>query len=161
MCPADRFDIANAKALFWQKYPTAERYDVVSSSYTPNGRLGSLGYTAALVVYPTANKGNWTNLYRSNTCSTLDDALFEIMYWIGEDIHDVLETKPAEEGPHSGHGHKWNGRGTGANTKMRDADIEFVKKKPTKKQEEMRKRAGEPLQKVTPKRIRGDVEMSG
>jgi hypothetical protein len=127
--------LANAKALFAKTYPTADRFDVVTSCRTPTGRLDSMGYSAALIVC--WEGGKWETVRRSNVCETVDDALFEVMYWVGEEMDEVLAENPED----------------------RRDDVVNKTSKPTAKTS--RKRAGEPLQEKTSKKMRQDVEMTG
>jgi hypothetical protein len=41
-------------------------------------------------VYPDPRKKEWKILYLSNLCPTVEDAAFEIAFWMEEDLGDVL-----------------------------------------------------------------------
>ncbi|KAH3960183.1 hypothetical protein HBH70_190150 [Parastagonospora nodorum] len=82
--------LSNAHAYFSHRYPQAERFDVITSSSTPRN-LASTQWRAALIVYPDPRKKEWKILYRSNVCPTVEDAAFEIAFWVEEDLGDVLE----------------------------------------------------------------------
>lgn len=81
--------LSNAHAYFSHRYPQAERFDVITSSSTPRN-LASTQWRVALIVYPDPHKKEWKILYRSNVCPTVEDAAFEIAFWVEEDLGNVL-----------------------------------------------------------------------
>jgi hypothetical protein len=46
-------------------------------------------------VYPDPKSHNWQLLYKSNACPTVEDAAFEVKYWVEEDMANVFEKMEA------------------------------------------------------------------
>jgi hypothetical protein len=42
-------------------------------------------------VYPNPRYRDWQIIYKSNRCPTVEDAAFELMHWVKEDMWDVLD----------------------------------------------------------------------
>ncbi|KAJ4298832.1 hypothetical protein N0V90_004074 [Kalmusia sp. IMI 367209] len=82
--------LSNAHALFGRDYPSASHFDVLTCSSTPTGRLDSQVWRASLVVYTSKESREWKMLYKSNVCETREDALFELLYWVEEDMEGVV-----------------------------------------------------------------------
>jgi hypothetical protein len=136
--------LSNAKALYTKTYPTASRFDLVTSCRTLTGRLDSMGHSAALIVC--FSDGKWETIHRSNLCATVDDALFEVMYWVGEEVDEVLdETQVLGK-----RRRRTQDGDEGGGKKMKQMMNETVK----------RKQAGESLLSETSKKIREDAEMT-
>jgi hypothetical protein len=115
--------LSNAHAYYAHRFPKAEQFDFITSSTTPTGRLDSVEYRGALIVYPDPKSHNWQLLYKSNACPTVEDAAFEVKYWVEEDMAMVFEkmeagdvwaadVKTGTEPP------KKNGEGSGGEGKM-------------------------------------------
>ncbi|KAF2623432.1 hypothetical protein BU25DRAFT_494378 [Macroventuria anomochaeta] len=83
--------LVNARAYYNHTYPHATRFDLITTSDSPSGRLDSLEYRAALIVYPNSMSREWKLLYKSNVCPPIEDAAFEICYWVEEDIKEVFD----------------------------------------------------------------------
>ena len=83
--------LSNAHAYYAHHYAHSERFDVITSSTTPTGRLDSTQWRAALIVYPDPKCHNWQMLYKSSTCPSVEDAAFEVKYWIEEDMTAVFD----------------------------------------------------------------------
>jgi hypothetical protein len=91
--------IANARAFYTHTYPHAPRFDLITTSESPTGRLDSLEYRAALIVYPSPTSQEWKMLYKSNICPTIEDAAFEVCYWVEADMREVFD-EVLEGGPY-------------------------------------------------------------
>jgi len=100
-------------------------------------------------------------LYQSNPCSTVEDALFEIKYWIEEDLDEVFESMRAGDERLSGPDGKGDGIGRDTSTYAEDGDGGIVKNMLKREGKPARKRVGEVLQAKFPKRMRDYVGMSG
>jgi hypothetical protein len=48
-------------------------------------------------VYPDPKSHNWQLLYKSNACPTVEDAAFEVKYWVEEDMSTVFEKMEAAD----------------------------------------------------------------
>ncbi|KAF1843651.1 uncharacterized protein K460DRAFT_433363 [Cucurbitaria berberidis CBS 394.84] len=83
--------LSNAHAYYAHHFPRSERFDLITSSTTPTGRLDSREWRAALIVYPDPKRHDWRVLYKSNACPSVEDAAFEIKYWIEEDMSAVFD----------------------------------------------------------------------
>jgi hypothetical protein len=73
--------LSNAHAYYSHCFPKAERFDSITSSTTPTGRLDGEEYIGALIVDSDPKSRNWTMLYKSNSSSTVEYAAFEVSYW--------------------------------------------------------------------------------
>jgi hypothetical protein len=88
--------LSNAHSYFSHRFPKAGRFDLITSSDTPRN-LSSTRWQAALIVYPDPSRRDWRVLYKSNACPTIEDASFEVKFWIEEDMWDILsEIKEGE-----------------------------------------------------------------
>jgi hypothetical protein len=94
-CDLKKRILTNAYAYYAHRFPKAERFDFITSSTTPTGRLDSVEYRGALIVYPDPASHNWQLLYKSNACPTVEDAAFEVKYWVEEDMSTVFEKMEA------------------------------------------------------------------
>jgi hypothetical protein len=103
--------LSNAYAYYAHRFPQADRFDLITASRTP-GNLASTNWRAALIVYPDPKKRGWQMLYKSNRCPTVEDAAFEVMYWVEEDMWGVLE-KMEERGGRVGTKQEGNSTGGG------------------------------------------------
>lgn len=82
--------LSNAYAYYAHRYRKAEQLDLITSSNIPHN-LSSTQWRAALIVYPDPGKKEWKVLYKSNVCPTVEDAAFEMQFWLEEDMWGVLE----------------------------------------------------------------------
>jgi hypothetical protein len=87
--------LSNAHAYYAHRFPNVHLFDFITSSTTPTGRLDSTEYRGALIVYPDPKSHNWQMLYKSNACPTVEDAAFEVKYWVEEDMAMVFEKMEA------------------------------------------------------------------
>ncbi|KAF2033335.1 hypothetical protein EK21DRAFT_86439 [Setomelanomma holmii] len=83
--------LSNAHAYYGHRYPRTKHYDLITSAVTPTRTLASTLWRATLIVYPEPGRREWQVLYRSNVCPTVEDAAFEIKFWIEEDMSGVLD----------------------------------------------------------------------
>ena len=89
--PLKKRILSNAHAYYAHRFPKAERYDLITASTTPAKSLASVEWRAALIVYPDPDRRDWQLLYKSNPCPTVEDAAFEVKYWVEQDMWGVLD----------------------------------------------------------------------
>ena len=100
-------------------------------------------------------------LYQSNPCATIEDALFEIKYWLDEDMDAVFEKIRAADEHHLGRGEETKEDISKLDAEAVEEDEYSTKDTPNVIDKGSHKRVGEPLQASVSKRMREDVEMSG
>ena len=96
-CDLKKRILSNAHAYYAHRFPKADRFDLITSSTTPTGRLDSVEFRCALIVYLDPKSKNWLMLYKSNSCPTIEDAAFEVKYWVEEDMNAVFDKMEAED----------------------------------------------------------------